>query len=174
MSHVEHALRQRMMRVRALHDGATTPGERAAAARALERLMARLNELRSKDPVASFVRDHVTRLGIDRAPEPPAVPIPSAREVCLVLTRWEQGDWTTSEVTTWASALVGAVDLPSHPDAAGAVRAEVLLQLAMTHRVPLRAVHVPEIRRFLRTRDWEGWFTLLTEVSSGAKAPAPV
>ncbi len=174
MSHHEHALWQRMLRVQALHDGATTPGERLAAARALERLSARLSEVRSADPVARFVRDDVERLGIDRAPEPPAVPLPSVREVCLVLTLWEQGDWRTADVSTWASALVGAVDLPSDPDAQGAVRAEVLLQLAMLHRVPLRARHVPAIRRFLRTRDWEGWFALLAQVARRADAPEPV
>jgi hypothetical protein len=174
MSQVEHSLKQRMRRVKALHDGATTPGERAAAASALERLMARLDEVRAADPVASFVRDHVTRLGIDRAPEPPSVPLPSTLEVARVLTLWEQGDWSTAEVATWASALVGAVDLPSHPDAHGAVRAEVLLQLAMVHRVPLRPHHVPAIRRFLRTRAWEGWFVLLADVAAGDRIPQAV
>ncbi len=162
-----------MQRVQALHDGATTPGERAAAASALRRLMMRLSEVRASDPVASFVRDQVTRLGVDRAPEPPAVPLPSTQEVSRVLLLWETGDWTTAEVATWASALVGAVDLPSHPDAPGAVRAEVLLQLAMVHRVPLRAHHVPSIRRFLRKRAWEGWFALLAEVAVGRGIPEP-
>ena len=163
-----------MMRVKALHDGATTPGERAAAARALERLQERLSSVRARDPVAAFVRDHVGRLGIDRAPEPPSVPLPTVRELGLALLRWEQGDWTTAEVSTWACGLVGAVDLPSHPDAVGAVRAEVLLQLAMMHRVALRPTHVPEIRRFLRTRDWSGWFALLTEVAAEGALAQPM
>ena len=163
-----------MQRVQALHDGATTPGERQAAARAMERLHERISKVRAADPVASFVREHVERLGIDRAPEPPAVELPSHREVAAVLSRWEQGDWLDHEVCTWASALVGAVDLPSHPEAVGAVRAEVLLQMAMLSRVPLRASDVPKIRRFLRTREWGEWFELLARVAANARLSVPV
>ena len=49
--------------------------------------------------------------------------------------------------------------------AEGARRAEVLLQVAMLGRVPLQAEDVPEIRRFLRTGDWEAWFGLIARVA---------
>lgn len=167
MAPTESVLRQRLERVQALHDGATTPGERRAAERARDRLIRRLEAVRDADPVARFVRDHVAAYGVARAPEPPSVDLPSTREVLSVLARWEAGEIDDEAIGRWAADLVGAVDLPSHPDALGAARAEVLLQLAMLDRVPLRRWHVTRIRRFLRSRDWADWFQLLVAVSSG-------
>lgn len=164
----EQVLRQRLRRVQALHDGATTPGERRAAAQARERIVARLQRVRNADPVARFVHRQVEGLGVGRPPEPPSVPLPSHREVGVALAHWEMGRWSDRRVSAWAAALVDAVDLPSHPDAVGACRAEVLLQLAMLHRVPLRSTDVPALRRFLRTRDWAQWFELVAEVAAMA------
>ncbi len=162
----EHAIWQRLQRVQALHDGATTPGERAAAAEAKKRLMQRLHAVRKADPVARFVEGHVRTLGISRPPEPPAVELPTRRQVSAMLAAWEEGSCTDARIRDWAARLVGAVDLPSHPDAVGACRAEVLLQLAMLERVPLSPRDVPAVRRFLRTRDWGEWFALVARASA--------
>ena len=150
--------------MQALHDGATTPGERAAAAQALQRLARRLEALRADDPVARFVAGHVRMLSVPRAPEPPAAELPDARAMASMLASWEEGAVSDRRVQRWAERLVAAVDLPSHPEHEGACRAEVLLQLAMLDRVPLTRADVPAIRRFLRTRDWSAWFERLAEV----------
>lgn len=160
----ERGLWQRLQRVQALHDGATTPGEREAAARALQRLARRLEALRADDPVARFVAGDVRRLSIARPPEPPGEDLPDERSMASMLAAWEQGTVGDRQVQRWAERFVAGVDLPSHPDDEGACRAEVLLQLAMLDRVPLTRADVPVLRRFLRTRDWAAWFARLAEV----------
>ena len=165
MSSQEHRLRRRLERVVALHRGATTEGERRAAAEARNRLVRRLKKVRREDPVARFVAGQLAHLSVARPPEPPSVPLPSHRDVARALAAWEDGAWSDAEVQAWAEALVAAVDLPSDPRAEGARRAEVLLQVAMLGRVPLQAEDVPEIRRFLRTGDWEAWFGLIARVA---------
>jgi len=166
MSAQENRLRRRLERVVALHEGATTEGERRAAAEARDRLIARLERVRRDDPVVRFVHGHLRHLEVAGPPEPPEVPLPSRREVASALSQWERGAWDDGRMQAWAARLVDAVDLPSHPRAVGACRAEVLLQLAMLDRVPLHASDVPLIRRFLRTRDWSGWFELVARVSA--------
>lgn len=154
----EVRLRERLARVEALERGATTPGERTAAAAARERLSARLAQVVALDPVRRFVRAHVAALGVPgRVPEPPAH-IPSEREVARVLVRWESGDLTRQDVEAWAERIVDTVVLPTESDHEQACLAEVLLQLAMLHRVAIDVSDVPAIRRFLRRRDWAGWF----------------
>jgi hypothetical protein len=88
--------------------------------------------------------------------------------MATMLTGWEDGSVSDGIIAAWAETLVAAVDLPSHPDDEGACRAEVLLQLAMLDRVPLTPRDVPALRRFLRTRDWSGWFALVARVSAMA------
>jgi len=44
----------KLLRIEALHAGATTPGERTAAENAMKRLQARLREARSSDPPVEY------------------------------------------------------------------------------------------------------------------------
>lgn len=154
----ESRLRERLSRVEALHRGATTPGEREAAARARERLVARIVQVRDSDPVARFCAEHVAALGVPPNRPPPPEALPTEREVLGVLARWEAGDWTRGQVHRWASRVVDRVTLPEGAHDEGARVAEVLLQLAALHHVDLRAEDVPHVRRFLRCGDWEAWF----------------
>ena len=114
---VERRLRERLARVEALHAGATTPGERAAAQKALERVVEKLGEVMAKDEVRRFVWAHVASLGV---PEPQHVRrergMPTAAEVARALARWQRGDWGPREVHRWACRIVDAVVLPHHPD----------------------------------------------------------
>jgi hypothetical protein len=50
----EAALIEKLRRIEALHAGATTPGERDAAANARQRILARLAELAAADPPVEF------------------------------------------------------------------------------------------------------------------------
>lgn len=123
--------------------------------------MARLASLRNDDPVVMFCRAHLTALGVaPPAPLPPEI-LPSDRAVLGALARWETGDWSLDRVHRWAQRVVDRVTLPTDPGHEGACRAEVLLQLACLHRVPLAPSDVPAIRRFLRIRDWTAWFDLV-------------
>jgi hypothetical protein len=155
-------LRQRLDRVEALHRGATTAGERTAAARARDRIAARIDQLRSDDPVAAFVRAHLQSLVVAPAspPEPPAA-LPTDEQILALLALWEAGEWHWRDIHAWATIQVDSVDLPLGPEDEGVARAEVLLQLAMLHRVDLRTSDVPAIRRVLRERDWAEWFRLV-------------
>lgn len=161
----ESSLRQRLARVEALERGATTPGEREAAARARERLLARIARVRMDDPVARFVAAHIAAMGVRPAKPPPPVQLPTDRELLRVLVRWEQGEWSRRKVRAWAERIVDRVVLPTDPDHEGAAVSEVLLQLAMMHRVALSPADVPRIRRFLRDRDWSAWFALVAEAA---------
>ena len=163
---VERRLQERLARVEALHAGATTPGERAAAQKALERVVEKLGEVMAKDEVRRFVWAHVASLGV---PEPQHVRrergMPTAAEVARALARWQRGDWGPREVHRWACRIVDAVVLPHHPDHEGACRAEVLLQLSSRRLGSLRPTDVPRIERFLEDRDWAAWFELLAEAA---------
>jgi hypothetical protein len=50
----EDALIEKLRRIEALHAGATTPGERDAAAHAKQRILARLGEVAIADPPAEY------------------------------------------------------------------------------------------------------------------------
>lgn len=158
----EHRLLERLARVEALHSGATTPGERAAAAKARERVAARLIEARASDATRQFCRAYVWSLGVEeeRRDRPPR-PLPSPAELAAQLSAWEADELSDHELLAWASEVVDQVLLPRDPDHEGACRAEVLLQLASRDLGRLTSTDVPLIRRFLRTRDWESWFALL-------------
>jgi len=163
---VERRLRERLARVEALHAGATTPGERAAAQKALERVVAQLGEVMASDEVRRFVRAHVASLGVA---EPRHVRrsrgMPSTPELLRTLARWERGDWTRAELHRWASHIVDAVVLPHDPAHEGACRAEVLLQLSSRDLGHLHTSDLPRIRSFLSDRDWAAWFALLAEAA---------
>lgn len=162
----ERALRRRLERVEALHAGATTSGEREAAARARERLLDRIAVVRANDPVARFCAEHVAALGVAPAPPHPPAAIPSVDEVLLVLDRWAWGTWDRRAVHAWAAAVVDRVTLPDDPGDAGSVVAEVLLQLASLHLVRLSQRDLPRVRDFLLGGDWTAWFALVEEASS--------
>lgn len=53
-SHDEASLIEKLRRIEALHAGATTDGERIAAAEAKRRIQARLTELQANDPAIEF------------------------------------------------------------------------------------------------------------------------
>ncbi|HHO53540.1 MAG TPA: hypothetical protein ENK18_22385 [Deltaproteobacteria bacterium] len=161
----ETSLRQRLARVEALERGATTPGERAAAARARERLMARIVQLRASDPVARFVAAHVASLGVSPARPAPPARLPTEGQLVAALLRWRAGDWGRDELQLWAERIVDRVVLPTDPEAEGAAVAEVLLQLAMLHRVALQPRDVGAICAFLGDRDWRAWFALVAAAS---------
>jgi hypothetical protein len=155
----ERGLRARLARVEALHRRATTPGERAAAGRARERLVEHLVRLRADDPVVAFVREHLAELLVDEAPPPPPARLPSAEQVTLVLREWERGTRTSVEVAEWAAEQVDVVDLPADPRARGAVIGEVLLQLSASAR-PSPGL-IPAVEAFLASEDWAAWFAVV-------------
>lgn len=158
----ERGLRGRLDRIEALHRRAATPGERAAAARARERIAGRLAELRAQDPVVAFVEEHLAQLGVPAAPPPPPARLPHADDLLRVLAHWERGAWTAREVAAWAADQVDAVELPADPSAEGAIVAEVLLQLSQAARPPIALV--PAARAFVRTGDWAEWFAVVAQV----------
>ena len=161
----ERRLRQRLARVEALHRGATTSGEREAAAKARQRILARIDEVRANDPIARFCAEHLSELAETPLPPPPPELVPDASELLLALARWETGDWTAERLYAWACDVVDQVTFPDDPGSSGACVGEVLLQLAALHHIELRPSDVPRIRRFVRDRGWEDWFALLTEAA---------
>ncbi len=162
----ERRLRARLDRVEALYRGATTAGEREAARRAGERLLARIEALRADDPIARFCRAHLAALGVPPSRPPPPTPLPSRRAISAVLGRWEAGEWSRDRLRRWAARLVDRVTLPADPEHPGACRAEVLLQLAALHLVKLRPGDAPRIRRFLEDGDWGAWFGLVATAAA--------
>lgn len=154
----ERKIEERLARVEALHRGATTPGEREAAARARERLLEHLAAVRGDDEIARFCAEHVAELAVAPAPPPPPDPVPDVAAVLGVLARWEGGDWTTEDVREWAEEVVDRVVF-GDDDPVG----EVTMQLAGLPRAGLRPRHVPGIRRFLRDGDLAAWFALLAQ-----------
>lgn len=158
----EIRLLERLARVQALERGATTPGEAAAAAAAGERLKVRLAKLREADPVRRFVAAQVAALGV--APTPPEAPpavLPSEHELTAQLLLWAAGDISHAEIEAWAEAVIHRLVVPTDPDHEEACIGEVLLQLAMLHRVRLNPQDVPAIRSFLADRNWAAWFEVI-------------
>lgn len=158
----ERRLLERLARVEALHEGATTPGEREAAARALKKVLERLVEVRAKDEVARFCAAHVASLGIpDRPPPDTDEPLPCALDLRRRLTWWHHGHIPASHLRDWASRVCDRTVLPSDPSDPEAPAAEVVLQLAALRRARLKRQDVPAILEFLDSADWGAWFALL-------------
>lgn len=162
----EHRIRARLARVEALHRGATTPGEREAAARARERLLTHLVEVRANDPIARFCAEDVAEYEMAPPPPAPPEPVPDVRTILSILAWWEAGDWSSDEVWAWAEQMVDQVTLTDDPNAEGAPVAEVLLQLSSLGHIAMLPTDVPRIRRFLRDRDWDAWFALVADAAS--------
>ncbi|MEQ1569092.1 MAG: hypothetical protein ABMA64_25875 [Myxococcota bacterium] len=151
----------RLERVERLHRGATTSGEREAAAAARERLLQHLAQVRADDPIARFCAEHVAELAVPPEPPPPPEHLPDTAAVLAILARWEAGELPSAKVRAWAARLVDRVVLPADPNAEDTPLAEVLLQLAALPHVRLVPSDVPHVRRFLRDRDWSAWFALI-------------
>jgi hypothetical protein len=160
----ERGLRGRLERVEALHRRAATPGERAAAARARDRLVDHLTRLRQADPVARFVEEHLAELGVPGEPPPPPRSVPEVDDVLGVLAAWVAGARAADEVAAWAAELVDRVDFPADPEAPGAMVGEVLLQLSSDEHPP--AALAPAAAAFLRTGDWAAWFAVVARETS--------
>jgi len=163
----ERTLRARLARVEALERGATTPGERTAASAARRRLVARIARVRSQDPVVQFVNAHIDSLGIREGGRPPPPPsLPSVDEVRRVLREWASDEWHRHDVQAWAEAIVDRVVLPTDPAHPDAPVGEVLMQLAMLHRVRLQPHEMEPVHDFLRNGDWQAWFAFVAEASA--------
>ncbi|MEN0062529.1 MAG: hypothetical protein AAGA48_10300 [Myxococcota bacterium] len=162
-------LRARLARVEALERGATTPGERSAASAARARLVARIARVRSQDPVVQFVNAHLDSLGIREGGRPPPPPdLPSPMEIRIVLQRWADDEWHRQDVQAWAEDIVDRVVLPTDADHPDAAVGEVLMQLAMLHRVRLQPHDVEPLVDFMTTHDWHAWFEFIAARSSQA------
>ena len=79
------------------------------------------------------------------------------------------GDLTRAEMEEWAEAIIDRLVLPTDPDHHEACIAEVLLQLAMLHRVNLDVRDVPAIRTFLADRNWATWFEVVAAAAARAR-----
>jgi hypothetical protein len=157
----EQALLRRLYRVGALHQGATTDGERAAAANAMRRVARKLALVRAQDPMRLACKVHVASLGVAPArPVEEPVDLPDDAELIARLGWWGEGHWTFAELRAWAAHIVDGVVLPADPQHEGACRGEVLLQL-VDPALQLSPGDVPAIQRFVSGRDWSAWFRLL-------------
>ncbi|NOY25523.1 MAG: hypothetical protein GXP62_06580 [Oligoflexia bacterium] len=183
----EHALRRKLQAIKALHDGATTAGERAAAAQARDRVFLRLLKLGlvRRASVHAVFR-HAAGLGgthlgagqssdeLDPLIDPIEVSLPSCEDLLLVLAAWRMGLRSRADVRAWAARLCDQLLLPSvdihDPRAA---RVEVLLQLAAMESQPLDPVDAPAIERFLRAEPgetaWAEWFSWLSSLDWRAR-----
>jgi len=163
-------LLQKLDRVEALRDGATTPGERAAAIGARERLLRRLAEVMSDDHVhreilrgfAAAGRLHGAHLHVV---EDEPVELPSAACIAGEIGRWRDGELTRSQLAAWASRFVDKMVFPRHPpDDPRSIPIEVLLQLSCMRNQPLYKSDIPALLTFLGAEGdealgaWQAWF----------------
>lgn len=173
----EPRLRRKLAAIEALHAGATTEGERLAAAEARHRVARRLLA------VGGARRLHVHaafRHAADLAPtepdplvEPPPE-LPSTEELRALLLGWRMGQRSARELGEWAARLCDQQLLPTvdvhDPRAA---RVEILLQLAAMRRQPLCRADVPAIEAFLLAEPgeaaWRDWFAFLASVDWEAR-----
>lgn|GEM_PF-3431955 len=175
----EPTLRRKLLLVEALHEGATTEGERTAAAEARERLVRRMRKLglvRQAGVHAAF--RHAADLGPDEDLADPLVEenpeLPDVEDLLTVLAAWRLGLRSAADVGSWASELCDRLLLPccnvSDPRAA---RVEVLLQLAAMRRQPLVEADIPAIETFLQAEPgeaaWQDWFAWLADVDWRAR-----
>lgn len=165
----ERRLRERLARVEALHAGATTPGEKAAARKALDRVIEQLSQAMANDEVRRFVHAHVASLGVAEPQHVRKVRgLPTRAELDEILQRWRSLEWTGSQVQAWASHVVDSVVLPSDPTHPAAARGEVLLQLSSWDLGHLQPTDVPRVQAFLGDGDWASWFDLIAEAAQRA------
>ena len=157
----EQALLRKLRLVGALHDGATTDGERAAAAKAMRRVAKKLVEARARDTMRLGAKVHVASLGVEpETVEEERVELPDDRELVIRLGWWRDGHWHRAELNAWAAHIVDRVVLPADPHAPGARCGEVLLQL-LDPAVQLYPADVHAMQEFVHIGDWAAWFELL-------------
>lgn len=167
----ETDLHRKLLAIEALHDGATTEGERLAAAQARERVLCRLVKLglvRRAGVHAAF--RHAAALGPEEVlVEAAEAELPTTEDLLAVLAGWRLGLRSRREVGRWAAALCDRLLLPCvevhDPRAA---RVEVLLQLAAMRRQPLLPADIPAIEAFLCAEPgqaaWTAWFQWLAGI----------
>ena len=174
----EPTLRRKLAAIQALHEGATTDGEREAAAEARQRVAQRLVK------VTGTRRLHVHaafRHAADLGPEEPdplveeAPELPTVDDLRALLLGWRMGQRSRRELCAWAAHLCDRLLLPSvevhDPRAA---RIEVLLQLAAMGRQPLCRADIPAIEAFLLAEPgeaaWRDWFDFLAGIDWDARS----
>jgi len=152
-------LKRKLRAVEALLEGATTDGERQAAERARERLVARLGSEEDERTACGPFGWH--------PPDAAWVQVPTAEVLRGWLEAWAAGDRTTRQVQKEAAWYVDKVVLPLHdPSDVRSIAVELLLQLSSMKRQPLHADDVPDLLAFLDAPEgaeaaWAGWFAFL-------------
>lgn len=168
-------LRRKLQAIEALHEGATTEGERAAAAEARERLTRRMagteggrwSDLAEEGPDAASI-EHPDPLTDE------ADVLPPLGEFLALLIAWEEEECSRDDVHAWAAVLCDRLLLPcvdiTDPRAA---RVEVLLNLAAMDHQPLRVGDIPALRAFLTAEPgeaaWAAWFGFLAGIDWSAR-----
>jgi hypothetical protein len=171
------ALLRRIRRVEALHAGATTEGERTAAARARARLVERLG-----GDVPSGRIDAPEEIRFDPLAPPPGAHLdtplrmPTHRTLASKIEAWGRGDLTSAELQAWAWRFVDGMLLPDLPASdVDSIRVEVILQLSSLEDQPLWIDDVPALAAFLRTpkrdveKGWTEWFRYVESVDWHAR-----
>lgn len=163
-----------LARIAALEHGGSTPGERAAARQARERLADRLG---GHDHGAATVHaEEMVAAGypeVARRQQSVASPVssepPDAAEIARRVVRWQRGELSTSALRHWAARVVDRCILPELPiDDVRSIPGEVLLALADPRC--LEREHADEVLCFLHTAPadaalaWRGWLAVLASV----------
>ena len=162
---------RRLRQVIALRDRAATEGEREAADRARLRLLERLGRMPEVDPGHS----RVVVGGMGPLPEShPEVSFPEEAELREILLAWERGAVDRRQLARWAGWLVDKLVLPEvPPDDPAALQTEIILQLAIRRRCPIRVEDVPAILGFLEMAPREGLLAWLEWLGEQAQAARP-
>ncbi|MCB9763574.1 MAG: hypothetical protein H6739_27650 [Alphaproteobacteria bacterium] len=169
-----HSLRKKLRRIQALHDRATTPGERQAAAAALDRIRDRMERVDEGLPQPEGV---ITLEELGFTSSEPGYTLPDRAELIAMLLEWSNGDRTARSVGRWASRLVDKLLLPDLPATdPEAIPVEVLLQLSCMRRQPLAVQDIPAMLAFLAAppdraaQAWADWFAYVEGVDWRARA----
>jgi hypothetical protein len=171
------ALLRRIRRVEALEAGATTEGERTAAARARARLVERLG-----GDVPSGRLEPAEEIRFDPLAPPPGahldtrLQMPTHRTLIAKVEAWAKGELAGSELQAWAWRFVDGMLLPDLPASdVDAIRVEVILQLSSLEDQPLWIDDAPALTAFLRTparsvdEGWAEWFRYVESVDWHAR-----
>jgi hypothetical protein len=171
------SLLRRIRRVEALHAGATTEGERTAAARARARLVERLG-----GDVPSGRLEPVEEIRFDPLAPPPGahldtrLQMPTHRTLVSKIEAWAKGDLSSAELSAWAWRFVDGMLLPDLPASdVDSIRVEVILQLSSLEDQPLWIDDAEALVAFLRTpkraaeQGWAEWFRYVESVDWHAR-----
>ena len=171
------ALLRRIRRVEALHAGATTDGERTAAARARARLVERLG-----GDVPSGRIEPGEEIRFDPLAPPPGahldtrLQMPTHRTLISKVNAWAKGDLSGSELQAWARRFVDGMLLPDLPASdVDSIRVEAILQLSSLEDQPLWIDDAEALVEFLRTpkrsvkKGWTDWFQYVETIDWHAR-----